>query len=104
MLFLAKIKGYVKPMCERNECLTPIINNANQLLILIQKAPGLTTLELAERSCLSFNVCFVYLKELLALKLILRNRFTQEPTWSFRETKEQEINALEQEVSLEFIK
>jgi len=104
VLSLARRKGYLKPAYQPDECFVDIINNANQLLILVQKSNGLMTSELAERSGLPYNICLIYLRELLALNFVLKNRFTKEATWSFRDKKEEEIKSLEQEVSLELIK
>ncbi|MFK0729811.1 MAG: hypothetical protein ACIWVG_01220 [Gloeotrichia echinulata HAB0833] len=81
-------QGLLKPDQKRNVCFIPSINQANFLLYILKSAGenGLSTSQIEKRSGLHPNTCKCYLRELIKVGMVKKERYAQEEAiWYFQE-------------------
>jgi len=101
ILSLAKRKNYLEPIYQHNECLIPLINNANHLLAIIWSTGtrGASLGEVEARSGIHGQVVSIYLKELAALRMIVKIFHGTQPIWVY---KEKLVNEIKEEVNKQY--
>lgn len=80
-------QGFLKPSGKPNVCFTDSLNQANFLLWLLLNASdnGLSTSQIEQRSGLNSNTCKCYLREMVKVGLLERERTgREEAVWIYK--------------------